>query len=145
MLHILRQLFSKYTILSVVTFQVAVETLKQQISNLAACLRKYKIQLQRYWQNVSFQCNEKQFYSELLKGKSDVLKPPELSQLELFWKGIFEKNTNANLQAPWLCELHSQLAHKSSSVKAPVIDSNCFNGCLKRLCNWAAPGPDRVQ
>ena len=30
-------------------------------------------------------------------------------------------------------------------MEAPVIDYNCFNGCLKRLHNWAAPGPDGIQ
>ena len=30
-------------------------------------------------------------------------------------------------------------------MKALVIDYNCFNGCLKRLHNWAVLGPDGVQ
>ena len=145
LLHELCHLYSKFAIVSESTFSVAVETLKQQVSSFATHLRRYKIRLQRYWQNTLFQRNESKFYSELLQSKHDGLKPPELSQLELFWKGIFEKNSDANLQAPWLLELQSQLACKSYSTETPVIDHHCFRSCLKRLRNWAAPGPDGVQ
>ena len=145
LLHKLCHLYSKFAIVSDSTFSVAVETLKQRVSSFATRLRRYKIRLQRYWQNTSFQRNERKFYSELLQSKHDGLKPPELSQLELFWKGIFEKNSEANLQAPWLLELQSQLACKSYSTEAPVIDHHCFKSCLKRLRNWAAPGPDGIQ
>ena len=39
----------------------------------------------------------------------------------------------------------SQLARKSYSVEVPAVNSNCFNGCLKSLRNWAAAGPDGIQ
>ena len=145
LLHELRRLYSKYDNVSAIRFSTAVETLKQHISSFATRLRRYKARLQRYWKNISFQCNENKFYSDLLWSNHDGLKSPELSQLELFWRGTFEKISEANLQAPWLHELQSQLACKSYSVEAPVLDRICFKGCLKRLRNWAAPGPDGIQ
>ena len=30
-------------------------------------------------------------------------------------------------------------------MEQSVIDEACFNGCVSRLRNWAAPGPDGVQ
>ena len=52
----------------------------------------------------------------------------------------------ASLQSVWLDELQSRLnSDKSFVVNSPVVDSDCFVGCLKRMRNWADPGPDGVQ
>jgi len=46
----------------------------------------------------------------------------------------------------WLDEIQSQLnSNKHFVVDSPVIDSDCFVDCLRRMCNWASPGPDGVQ
>ena len=145
LLYFLQHLHSKYNITSLFDFTIVVETLKQKVSSYAARLRKYKTRLLRHWQNLLFRQDEKKFYSELLGGKDVDQKPPDLVQLELFWRNIFENSTQAKLCSPWLDDLSSQLAAKSFTVGPPIIEESSFDGCLKRLRNWAAPGPDGIQ
>ena len=76
----------KYNITSLFDFTNVVETLKQKVSSYAARLQKYKTRLLRYWQNLLFRQDKKKFYSELLGGKDVDQKPPDLVQLELFWR-----------------------------------------------------------
>ena len=92
-----------------------------------------------------FRQDEKKFYSELLGGKDVDQKPPDLVQLEQFWRNIFENSAQANLCSPWLDDFSSQLGAKSFTAGPPIIDESSFDGCLKRLRNWAAPGPDGIQ
>ena len=91
-------------------------------------------------------CNEKAFYANILKGTSQKLAAPDLNELKTFWQGIFEKDAEANLQCTWLRDLHNQLPSDDVSVsEEPSIDSDCFTCCIRKLRNWAAPGPDGVQ
>ena len=144
-MHKLRQLHSKHCITSLSDFSVVIETLKQKISGYAARLRKYKSRLLRQWQNKLFRQNEKRFYSELLKGTDEVHPSPDLAALESFWKNIFENPAKANLDTSWLSDLEGKIADRSFIVEQSVIDEACFNGCVSRLRNWDAPGPDGVQ
>ena len=146
LLHLLRHLYSKYNIVSLHDFVVVVETLKQKVSSYAARLRKYKTRLLRYWQNLLFRQNEKKFYSELLKATDAANSlAPDLTELEAFWKRIFENPAEANLHSVWLDTIHSQVAAKPVTVETPTISILCLEGCVKRLRNWAAPGPDGIQ
>ena len=51
----------------------------------------------------------------------------------------------ANLEATWVNDLRAQLAAKQMEVNEPNIDIEMFTLCLKRLRNWASPGPDGIQ
>jgi len=82
----------------------------------------------------------KKFYSQLLKHKSKVQSPPNLVALETFWRLIFENPTKANLDSSWLSDLRSKLADKLLIVEEPVIDENCFDGCVAKLHNFVVPG-----
>jgi len=145
LLYLLSGLHCKYNISSVSSFQVATEKLKQKITSYASRLRRYQQRSQRYFQNRRFQRNEKRFYSQLLEDSDAKFTPPELNQLESFWKGIFQRRSVANLQATWVSELQAQLAAKHMEVCEPKIDMDMFILCLKRLRNWASPGPDGIQ
>jgi len=116
------------------------------VAGYAARLRKYKTRLLRYWQNFLFSHNEKRFYFSLEDNKSLSYPDPDISELQEFWKCIFEKQSRASLQSVWLDELNSSLySDKTFVMEDPVLDTHCFVSCLKRSRNWAAPGPDGVQ
>ena len=122
-----------------------IETLKQRITSYAARLRWYNCHLLRYQQNLLFQKNDKKFYSQLLTPvNTHNLQSPDLQEVESFWRGIFGKQSNANLEASWLPTV-TRLADKCSVVQKPVIEVECFMYCLKRMRNWTAPGPDGIQ
>ena len=104
------------------------------------------MRLLRYWQNLLFRQHEKKFYSESLKATDAAKSPaPDLTELKAFWKGIFEKLAEANLHSVWLDAIHSQVTAKPVTVETPTISILCLEGYVKRLCNWAAPGPDGIQ
>ena len=122
------------------------EALKQRIVSYAARLRKYNARLQRFKQNSLFRSNERAFYSGLLK-RNDVVPPaPDISQLKSFWRNIFEKHSLANLNCLWLNDLQSHVNSSRSFVAdSPGFTKLCFVDCLRKLRNWAAPGPDGIQ
>jgi len=141
----MRHLFTHYKIVLLFDYQTTVEMLKQKVAGYAARLRKYKTRLLRYWQNFLFRHNEKRFYFGLEDNKSLSYPDPNISELQEFWKCIFEKRSRASLQSVWLDELNSSLcSDKAFVMEDPVLDTHCFASCLKRLRNWAAPGPDGV-
>jgi len=76
----------------------------------------------RQWQNKLFRQNEKKFYSQLVKDKSEARSPPDLVALETFWRYIFENPTKVNLDSSWLNDLQSKLADKYFVVEEPSID-----------------------
>jgi len=145
LLYLLTGLHRKYHVSSACSFQVAIETLKQKITSYAARLRRYQQRSLRYWQNKCFQRDEKRFYSKLLDDNNTKLQPPDLGQLESFWKSIFQKQSVANVHASWMSDLQREQAAKCLDVREPVIDVEGFSQCLRRLRNWAAPGPDGIQ
>ena len=68
------------------------------------------------------------------------------TQLKSFWRNTFEKYSPANLNCSWLNDLQSHINSSRSSVAdSPGFTMPCFVDCVRKLCNWAAPGPDGVQ
>jgi len=144
--HLAKYLFSRYHITSLASYQIAVETLKQRITCVAARLRKYKLRLLRQWQNSLFSRNERAFYANLQKSSSKELIPPDIDELKAFWQGVFEKDAKANLQSTWIQDLGDQVSSDDMSTnEVPNIDADCLICCIRKLRNWAAPGPDGVQ
>ena len=138
--HLWRQLSSQYSIESFNSFLISVEALKQRIVSYAAHLRKY------FKQNFLFRSNETAFYSGLLKRNNVVPPAPDISQLKSFWRNIYEKNSLANLNCLWLNDLQSHVNSSRSFVAdSPGFTMPCFVDCLRKLCSWAAPGPDGIQ
>ena len=144
--HLAKYLFSRYHITSLASYQIAVETLKQRITCVAARLRKYKLRLLRQWQNSLFSRNERAFYANLQKSSSKELIPPDIDELKAFWQGVFEKDAKANLQSTWIQDLGDRVSSDDMSTnEVPNIDADCLICCIRKLRNWAAPGPDGVQ
>jgi len=107
-----------------------VETLKQRVTCIAARLRKYKNRLLRRWQNSLFCRNERAFYANLKKETCEKLSPPNLDDLKTFWQGIFERTSEANLQATWLSDLRDRVPLDGELVsETPNIDVKCFTHC----------------
>ena len=77
-------------------------------------------------------------------GDDVSLQPPDLNQLETFWKDIFQKQSEANLQATWVSDLQSQQAAKSFDVREPEIDVDCFTSCLRKLRGSVICSPSKL-
>jgi len=145
--HLKLYLFKLYRIADGTSFSIAVETLKQRITSLAARKRRYQERLLRFWQNNTFRRNQKLFYRNLKSGvKCDYTGEPVQSELVSFWKGIFECNSSANLDNSWLLYLKEKFAQEIvSEDTSPAITSDILSAALCRLKNWASPGPDGIQ
>jgi len=72
-------------------------------------------------QNSLFCNNEKAFYSSLQQNISKDLPYPDLQELQSFWQGLFEKNSNANLQASWLANLSSTITTHDETITKPLL------------------------
>jgi len=116
--------------------------------NLILKSSRYKDHLSRFLQNSLFHRDKRKFYSKLTDINSSNLQPPDMAELQSFWCGIFENKCKAKLRSSWLDELQVHLnSSRTFETDAPVLDVICFteHECLKRLRNWAAPGPDGIQ
>ena len=140
------RLFRIYHINNQSSFLIAIETLKQRIVALSTRLRKYRERLLRYWQNRTFCSNQRVFYRHLCQDASDYTGAPENHQMLLFWRNLFEKKSDANLSCLWLSQLRERFSQKfDDDITDPVIGYDLFMSTLRRLRNWASPGPDGIQ
>ena len=145
--HLKSSLFRLYHIVDTPSFLIAVETLKQRITCLAARVRRYQTRLLRFWQNKTFRRNQKLFYRNLgTDSKFDSTGAPDQSELVAFWRSIFERDSSANLNSSWLSQLRDKFAQEiTSNDIVPAINSDLLTAAIRRLKNWASPGPDGIQ
>ena len=71
---------------------------------------------------------------------------PDSQQVLLFWRSLFEKNSDANLNSVWLSQLREKFAVDHDFLDVELgVNIKLFVNTLNRLQNWASPGPDGIQ
>ena len=139
-------LFKTYHINNQLPFLTTIETLKQRVVAFATCLRKYRERLSRHWQNCTFCSNQRAFYRCLSQDASNHAGTPDNHQVLSFWRNLFEKKSDANLNCLWLSQLRERFSKEFVVDDTEhVITFELFLGTLRRLQNWASPGPDGIQ
>lgn len=140
------KLFRIYHITDRLSLLSIIETLKQRITAFAGRLRKYRKRLQRHWQNRTFCSNQKTFYRRLCRNVTGFIGNPDSQQVLLFWRSLFEKNSDANLNSVWLSQLKEKFAVDLDFQDVELgVNIELFVNTLNRLQNWASPGPDGIH
>ena len=125
---------------------ITIESLKQCIVAFATRIRRYKERFERHWQNRTFCSNQRTFYRHLCQDASDYAGIPDNHQVMMFWRNLFEKNSDVNLNCIWLSQWREKFAGEMDASDDEInINNELFVKALKGLQNWASSGPDGIQ
>lgn len=123
------------------------DTLKQKLALKSNRLKRYKKAEQRKKDNIQFATNEKTFYRNLGKQKTDTIQhsdPPTKEQLENYWSGIWEEKVQHNVQADWILKEKEKWENIEEMEFEEVTESDLTN-ITARLHNWKSPGIDKIH
>ena len=105
-----------------------IEKLKQQITAIAAKVRRYQGRVDSYRQNRLFQNNQRQFYRKLDQEEErcddDRAVAEESKQ---FWKNFWSQSADHKKDAKWLQDLQSEVNVKKQ-VKIDIT-----TGSMKKI------------
>ena len=92
------------------TLGVVIEELKQWIVAIAAKVRRYQERVAMFWQNRTFQNNQRQFYWALnQEGERSDDDQPDSEELKKFWGDMWCELVDHNRDAKWLKDLQSEV------------------------------------
>jgi len=103
---------------------ITIESLKQCIVAFATCLRRYKEKLECHLQNRTFCSNQRKFYRHLHQDVSDYTGTPDNHQVMTFWRNLFEKNFDANLNCIWLSQLREKFDEEMDASDEEININN---------------------
>ena len=116
--------------------------LKHELKVTIESLRNRKKLTKRNSINSLFQRNQKQIFRNWKSKKITVEK--ELTKIDSFWSGIWNKPTAYNKDAQWLNTLEKEYC-KGATSKDYVMDYNTFEKVLYKMKNNGAPGNDLIS
>ena len=122
---------------------IAKEILKQKISLKSQRLRRYDKRTKFYRQNKIFQTDAKKLYREIGNQKIEVSKPPDMKDVEEFWKTIWCGDKKFNENAQWLERERNKMNHIEQQQWEDICVEE-LKGTLKKSHNWKSPGKDRI-
>ena len=96
--------------------------------------------------NRLFYENQKAFYSNLRYGKSTKIldPPPTKENIQGFWGKLFSSKTVHNKDARWV-EQEKREMRNVAKPKWETLTTEDLAEKVRKLKNWKAPGPDKVQ
>ena len=138
-----RKVLRKYDINDKNAILIAKEVLKQKIMVKSQRLRRYDKRANFYRQNKIFKSDAKKLYRELGNKKIDVTNPPDLKDMENFWKGIWQDKSKFNANATWL-EREEERMNQVDQQQWEDISPEELEATLKKTHKWKSPGGDRI-
>ena len=121
------------------------EETKQRIKADSAKIKRYNNRISQYYQNRMFSNNEGKFYEQFNDGGNDRCSDiPDQDEAKKFWDGIWSEEKVHNADADWLKNIKDELKDIPEQEKM-LITTEKMRIILKKMPNWKAPGPDRVQ
>ena len=75
--------------------------------------------------------------------KNEVKTPPSEEQLSDFWRGIFEDESNHDVEAAWIPAVKNTLVDFPNMQDRPITEQENKN-ILNKSKNFKSPGPDQV-
>ena len=86
------------------------ETIKQRIIAKEGRLKRYRNRVNQYYQNRTFQNNEKRFYQQLNgQVKNSEEAKPNANEAKRFWSNIWDNQKERHRETRWLKELKEEL------------------------------------
>lgn len=120
------------------------QTIKMKLQAKAQRLRRYTKRSNHYHHNKMFNEDTKKFYRQLNNENNVIKHPPTQQQIEEFWRGILENEVIHNENALWIRAEREKYQHVKSDSWQDFTTEEIAT-VIKKLNNWKAPGPDKLQ
>lgn len=127
------------------TIEEIIDTVKQKLTRIADKLRRYVKSYNRKISNNLFINDEKRFYNQIKNNNTtNYTNPLQRSDIEEYWKAIWEKENHHNNTASWLSSINSNTA-SITEMPTYTIEPETFQKAITKLHNWKQPGPDKIH
>ena len=87
---------------------VKLEEINQKILAKEGRLKRYRQMVKPYWQNRTFQNNERKFYQQLGRHDTKTYQQPDARETERFWTKIWQPKKH-NEKAEWINDMTREL------------------------------------
>nr|AAA92147.1 reverse transcriptase [Bombyx mori] len=128
--------------------QEFLDTLKQKLALKAHRLKRYNNSQKRKNENTIFLTNEKLFYRNLIKPKTDRdnsnIDIPTAEQLEMYWARLWENSAKHNDKANWITE-EKERWDTIEEMQFDDVTEEEITTITARLHNWKSPGIDKIH
>ena len=126
-------------------YDVVIEERKQRVKALSCKIKRYTDRIEQYRVNRLFQNNQKRYYQELNNGKTqEYNESPDQEATKKFWQEIWENSEKHDVRSPWIERVREELK-KVERQDDMTLDLDKIRKAIRKLPNWKAAGPDRVQ
>ena len=97
-----RKVKRKYKLFDMDEIVKSKELLKQKLQVKAQRIRRYEKRSNFYRHNKIFNTDAKKFYRQLGKETIEIKDPPQMQEVETFWKNIWSNKKGFNENAEWI-------------------------------------------
>ena len=141
--HIVSKIKEKYKIQSNIGLEQKKVEFGLQITALAKRIKNADEKYERKKQNHKFETNQKLFYRELREEKINVERIPSKTEVEEFWKNLYENEKKHNDEAEWLGCVTEAMNDKPT-MNDITITLEDFSAKLSKFSNHKSAGIDKV-
>ena len=123
--------------------KVVIEELKQRLIAKKAKLMRYNQRIKQYEQNRLYRIDQKRFYQEINRERTNEVIIPDSNESQKVWSYIWSNEIEHKKDAEWLQELKlTIISPKQAEIEIAVRDMKEIS---KKMSNWKSPGSDGVQ
>lgn len=137
------ELYAKYNIKNNKQRTAITEKLKQQISAKTYRIKRYTKRSNQYYQNKQFTENTGKLYNEMFGKKKVMNGTPTESEIQQYWRNIWEDDIEHNSTADWIQKEYD----KTASIKRMEwtdINEAELKQAIDGTANWKAAGIDGI-
>ena len=117
--------------------------IKQKIQVKAQRIRRYDKRSKFYRQNLIFRTDAKRFYREIGRQPVIINEPPQIDQIEDFWRSIWSNSRSFNTDAVWL-NRENERTLGNTPQEWSVITASEISEALLKAHKWKTPGVDKI-
>ena len=119
--------------------------IKNQISAIAAKIRRYQVQLKAKQQNELFNKDKKRFFRSIFEESSSISEPPKSEDIRKFWQEkIWGDADKYDGSAEWLEEVKKKYRGVREQEWSAVTEQDVA-AQLSKTMNWKAAGIDGLS
>ncbi|CAK1584157.1 unnamed protein product [Parnassius mnemosyne] len=122
-----------------------IDTQKQKLKAWANRIRRYSERSKRYFQNRTFESNQKWVYRswENTTTNSCTHGSPSLIECLNFWKNMWSNEVSHN-EGEWIRATERKFSNLANMGSISITAEDVYS-ITRRLHNWKSPGPDGIH
>jgi len=117
--------------------------LEAEIPALANQIKEKERKINNRKHNQQFNTNARKFYRDLIKDEITIGQPPTYTQLNDFWRPLYENPMQHNPNPEWMNLIKDELRPRKK-MSSLTIDHHSITTKLRSASNFKATGPDCI-